>query len=207
MDFQKSKLAFSCVILLGLFCFNGNSAWSAPGQNEPEEKTDKNNNSVQISNEQNKFGHKALKVRIQIHASPSLVFDAIKDNRAADPDVQYSKFTQITINQKLLEQKYVSIPILGSTTCTLMVEESLNKRIDYNLVKSDRLSEFEGSWVITKGSSDECTTLELSNHLKLKFPIPQKLIDSFSAPKMKERIKLVKELAESKQKIQIASTD
>ncbi len=142
-------------------------------------------------------------MQIYIEAAPELVWEAIKENRLGDPDVQYSKFTDISDTERLLEQKYTSIPLFGATTCTLKLDENPNKRIDYNLIKSDRIKEFEGSWVLTQKSSDS-TMLELSNHLKLHLPIPQRILDAFAVPKMKARLLWVKQLAESKNRNQLA---
>lgn len=157
--------------------------------------------------ERNKFGHHALNLKIHINAPASLVWQAIRENRNSDPDVEYSKITELSETQRILEQKYKSLPVFGSTTCVLQLNESIHKRIDYNLIKSDRLSEFEGSWILTASENGQTTELELSNHLKLNLPIPQRLIDAFAAPKMKARISWVKALAESKQKQQIASIE
>ncbi len=158
-----------------------------------------------VTSMKNQYGHKALKVRIKINATPKYVWEAVRENRLADPDVQYSKITQINECQKTVEQKYHSIPIFGATTCVMRVDEQNQKRIDFILLKSDRLAEFEGSWELIPSADEKSTTLELSNHLKLNAPIPQKLVDAFAAPKMKARVLFVKELAESKQQVQIAA--
>ena len=163
-------------------------------------------NEVLVSTEKNKFGHKALKASIKINASPKLVWEAITAHRESDPDVAFSKITYISESEKVLEQKYVSLPVLGATTCTLHLNEELYKRIDYHLTKSDRISAFEGSWILSSQDGDS-TELELTNHLKLHMPIPQKIVDAFSAPKLKARLAHVKQLAEAKRQTQIASRD
>lgn len=170
----------------------------------PNCKTEKGE--MTVSTERNKFGHKALKATVKINASPKLVWEAITAHRDSDPDVAFSKMTYISETEKLLEQKYVSLPVLGATTCTLHLNEELYKRIDYQLAKSDRISEFEGSWVLSSQDGDS-TELELTNHLKLHMPIPQKLVDAFSAPKLRARLAHVKHLAESKRQAHIASKD
>ena len=176
-----------------------------PCEKKIEQK--KNSEQVQVVSAKNKYGHHALTVQIVINAPANLVWEAIRENRLSDPDVQYSKFTAINESERMLEQKYTSLPIFGSTTATLKLEEELHKRIDYNLIKSDRLSEFEGSWVLSPSEDQHSTTLELSNHLKLNIPVPQRIIDAFAAPKMKTRVMWVKNLAENKNKMQIASRE
>lgn len=180
-----------------LFAFNASALAlpSSKGESAPLKPT----------HERNCFGHKSLTMRIVINAPADLVWDAIRENRLSDPDVQYSKSTPLSETVRILEQKYVAIPIFGATTCKLKVEENKLRRIDYNLISSDRLKEFEGSWILASSEEPGQTELCLSNHLKLNLPIPQRLIDAFAEPKMKARLLWVKELAESKKKLQIAS--
>ena len=167
----------------------------------------KDKHEMAVSTEKNKFGHRALKAHIVIKASPKLVWDAIRDHRDSDPDVQYSKITVLSEREHLLEQKYTSLPVFGAATCTLKLEEDKYKRIDYSLLKSDRLKEFEGTWILSSDDGGETTKLELSNHLRLQLPIPQRLVDAFAGPKLKSRLALVKHLAESKRQSQIASNE
>lgn len=157
-----------------------------------------------ISESKNIYGHRALRIRVLINASPLVVWQAIRDARNDDPDVQYSKITQINQTERILEQKYIALPFVGATTCVLKVEEDTGKRVDYRLMKSDRLAEFEGSWVLTPVQDDKATVMELSNHIKLKFPLPQKLVDVFANKKLKMRALFVKNKAEAKQ-LQVAS--
>jgi hypothetical protein len=192
-------------LAIGLFTITQSNVLAEPCEKKSEQK--KNAEQLQVVSAKNKYGHHALTVQIVINAPPNLVWEAIRENRLADPDVQYSKFTAINETERMLEQKYTSLPIFGATTCTLRLEEELHKRIDYNLIKSDRLSEFEGSWVLSPSEDQHSTTLELSNHLKLNIPVPQRLIDAFAAPKMKTRVMWVKNLAENKNKMQIASRE
>lgn len=203
---MKARFVSSIVFAIAtLVCSGQTTALAEPCAGDKTASRETVSDQPQVSSEKNSFGHKALKVQIKINAPPGLVWDAIRENRAADPDVQYSKFTRISDTQRMVEQKYTSIPIFGATTCVLQVNEDVNKRIDYNLVKSDRLSEFEGSWILTYNESEHCTILALSNHLKLNLPLPQRLIDAFAAPKMKARVQWVKTLAENKNRMQIAS--
>ncbi|MBY0357554.1 MAG: SRPBCC family protein [Candidatus Obscuribacterales bacterium] len=144
-------------------------------------------------------GHKMLTIKIVINASPQVVWQAIREAREDDPDVQYSKITQISETQRILEQKYVALPVVGSTTCVIKVEESSGRRVDYKLMQSDRLAEFDGSWVLTPIQEQRATVLEISNHIRLKFPLPQKIVDIFASKKLKTRAEFVKRQAEAAQ--------
>lgn len=138
-----------------------------------------------------------IKMSILVHASAANVWHAICDNRDDDPDVKYSKITKINDTAHLLEQKYGSIPFFGSTTCVLHIEEEPFKRIDYKLVRSDSLSHFSGTWHLTPCADGKSTMVEVSNQIKLKFPLPQKLVDGFARHKLKSRAMLVKNSAEA----------
>lgn len=172
-----------------------------------DEQKDKEKQELNVTTEKNKFGHRALKSHVIINASPKVVWDAIREHRDSDPDVQYSKMTILSEKEHLLEQKYTSLPVFGAATCTLKLEEEKYKRIDYCLLKSDRLKEFEGTWILSSEDGGESTKLELSNHLRLHLPIPQRLIDAFAGPKLKSRLAFVKKLAETKRQSQIASKE
>lgn len=151
----------------------------------------------------NAEGHRMISVRILVNANQRLVWQTIRDSRQDDPDVQYSKITQVSDTEKILEQKYVALPVFGATTCVMKVNEDMGKRVDYKLIKSDRLAEFEGSWILTQAGENK-TMMELSNHIKLKLPVPQKLVDMFTGKKLAARALFVKTKAESAQ-LSIAS--
>jgi hypothetical protein len=140
---------------------------------------------------------KSIRITMVVNASTDNVWHAICDNRDDDPDVQYSKITKISDTERLLEQKYVSIPFVGSTTCVLHIAENPGKRIDYELVRSEHLSAFGGTWILSPSEDGRSTTVEVSNHLKLKFPLPQKIVDGFAKHKLKARVELVKQQAEA----------
>lgn len=140
---------------------------------------------------------KAIRVRMVINASATNVWKAIRDTRSDDPDVKFTKITWINDTQRILEQKYVSVPFLGATTCVLHVSEDPLKRIDYELVRSEHLSEFNGTWLLSEAADGRSTVIEVSNHLKLKFPLPQKIVDAFTRHKLKSRVQMVKESAEA----------
>lgn len=139
--------------------------------------------------------HKGIKLRMVVNATANSVWHAICDNNDNDPDVKYSKITRISDTERLLEQKYAA-PFLGSTTCVLRINEDHLKRIDYELVRSDCLAKFAGMWVLSPGPDGKSTIVEVSNQIKLKFPMPQKIVDTFAKRKLKSRALLVKKVAE-----------
>jgi hypothetical protein len=140
---------------------------------------------------------KSIKITMLVNASTKSVWHAICDNRDDDPDVQYTKITKISETERLLEQKYVSIPFVGATTCVLHIAEEPGKRIDYELVRSEHLASFGGTWVLSPTEDGKSTIVEVSNHIKLKFPMPQRIVDGFAKHKLKARVEMVKQQAEA----------
>lgn len=160
-------------------------------------------NSVISTNERTTSGDRAVKARILIMAPPSIVWDSVHKERSHDPDIEYSKVIERQDeNKSTLEQKFVLLPIVGSATCLMSNDEIPLQRIDYRLLKSDRnFKAMDGSWVLSPYNDGRSTILELTVHLQLSFPIPQAIVDSFSARKLDKRLHNVKDTAETAEKV------
>ncbi len=133
--------------------------------------------------------------KVEIRASTERVWDAVHEERAHDPDLTYSKALQRKDNRVLLEQKFNSLPVIGSATCLLVQEETPLKRIDYKLVRSDKFKDLCGSWVL-EANPDGTTTLELYSHLDTGLPYSKGIINSVLRDKIKKRLARVKAAAE-----------
>ena len=136
------------------------------------------------------------KSEIEINASPEVVWDAVHQQRASDPDIAYSKVIQEKDNRILLEQKYNALPIIGEATCLMVQEETPLKRIDYKMVRSDKFKAMSGSWILKPVSSGK-TILELRSLLDTGLPYSQLVINSLLQEKIVKRLNRVKLAAES----------
>lgn len=133
---------------------------------------------------------------ILINAPAHLVWQAIHEQRKTDPDLAYSKVISKDGSSTVLEQKFVLLPVIGSSICTMSNEEQPLRRIDYKLLKSDRFKAMEGSWVLTPVDS-KSTVLELSSFLDLGIPGSRSIINAVTARKLERRLHAVKCSAET----------
>jgi hypothetical protein len=153
-----------------------------------------------VSSEQKPNGHKWVKARILINASPHIVWDTVHEERKKDPDLSYSKIlSQESETQATLEQKFALIPVIGTATCVMSNVEVPFERIDYAMLSSDRFKALEGSWVLVPGSEPNQTYLELSSYVDMGLPIPRGMVDGITAKKLQRRLANVRTMAEATQ--------
>lgn len=131
-----------------------------------------------------------------ISASPDVVWDTIKQQRLLDPDLEYSKTISRSGNNAVIEQKFRGIPVWGSTTNVLSERETPNTRVDYQLVRSDKLKRLEGSWVLSPAADGKSTRLSLSTLLDVGIPFTGGLAKKIATRMVNRRLTNVKTLAE-----------
>ena len=119
-----------------------------------------------------------------VKAPAEIVWKEIHESRKKDPDLAYSRVLERSFDEETYEEKFVLIPILGSATCVLKDREVPLRRIDYQLIKSDRFKAMEGSWVLIPAEDGQLTILELTSRIDLGLPIPQSFVDNNLAKKI-----------------------
>jgi len=160
----------------------------------------KNHPEAVVSTEKKANGHRWVKAKILINASPHVVWETVHEERKKDPDLCYSKIlSQDSETQATLEQKFALIPVIGTATCVMRNVEVPYERIDYDMVKSDHFKAFEGSWVLSPGHDQEQTYLELSSYCDMGLPIPRGMIEGITAKKLQRRLSNVRDMAEAQQ--------
>lgn len=138
-----------------------------------------------------------VKGKVTIKAPPSTVWYSVHEERKNDPDLAYSKvLEQHSEHEATLEQKFVLLPMLGSSVCVMKNSEIPLKRIDYYLLRSDHFKAMEGSWVLTPSADGKSTILELNSHIDLGMPVPRWFINSTLSKKIDRRLNHVKDMAE-----------
>jgi hypothetical protein len=95
----------------------------------------------------------------------------------------------------LLEQKFNGMPIIGEAVCLLEQTETLNQRIDYKLVRSDKFKALRGSWILTE-LPDGITKLELHSVLNTGLPFSETIINHVLKGRINKRLERVKTSAE-----------
>lgn len=134
---------------------------------------------------------KGVSATVLIKAPAAAVWDSIGDTKHFD-----SKIDRRNPNEATVEQKFHVIPMLGETTAVIKVTAVPKQRIDYKLIKSDKLKDLSGSWTLTE-ISPTTTKLQLSSRVDLGLPVPHFLVNRFVAQKVRVRLQKVKKLAEA----------
>lgn len=164
----------------------------------PAEKAKLNSGDVVVGTQQKPSGRRWVAAKIQIKATPQVVWDAVHEERKTDPDIAYSKVLEEGKNELTLEQKFQLIPVIGTSVCVMKNTEVPGKRIDYYLLKSDRFKALEGSWVI-QPTEDGHTILELASYIDMGVPAPRSIIESVASKKLERRLDNVRKAAEKVQ--------
>lgn len=133
--------------------------------------------------------------QIEIKAPARIVWEAVHKERAEDPDLTYSKVVEKQGDKIMLEQKFNGMPIIGEAVCLLEQTETVNKRIDYKMVRSDKFKALRGSWILTD-LPDGITKLELHSVLNTGLPFSEHIINHVLKGRINKRLERVKASAE-----------
>lgn len=133
--------------------------------------------------------------QIEIKAPARIVWEAVHKERAEDPDLTYSKVVEKQGDTIMLEQKFNGMPIIGEAVCLLEQTETVNKRIDYKMVRSDKFKALRGSWILTE-LPDGITKLELHSVLNTGLPFSEHIINHVLKGRINKRLERVKASAE-----------
>jgi hypothetical protein len=137
---------------------------------------------------------------VVINAPPTVVWESIKQQRLLDPDMEYSKTLSRTGNSAVIEQKFRGIPVWGSTTNVISERETPMARVDYQLVRSDKLKKLEGSWVLSPAENGKSTRLSLSSFMDVGIPFTGGIAKKIATKMVTRRLTNVKALAEQTQR-------
>ena len=165
------------------------------------EKTKLSKGQVVIGTADKPNGRRWVTAKVKINAQPSIVWEAVHEERKTDPDLAYSKVLEESKgesgrNEQTLEQKFQLIPVLGTSVCVIKSTEDLHKRIDYHLLKSDRFKAVEGSWIL-QPVEDGCTVLELGSYIDIGVPAPRSFVENIAGKKLERRLNAVRKVAEN----------
>jgi hypothetical protein len=138
-----------------------------------------------------------MKKSIEVNASPEAIFRAIRSYRSADPENRTVKSE--ADGKAIIEEKFGGVPIVGHSMITYEETEVPFERIDYTLVHGDKLSKFEGAWVLTPSSDGKSTNVDLIADLDiaLVFPFKDQILNAQADQDMQRRLDYVKEMAEN----------
>jgi uncharacterized protein YndB with AHSA1/START domain len=138
-----------------------------------------------------------------INAPAKTVWDAI---RSPDLPMDHRKVLSVGDREAVVEETFDNLPVLHSSTCIIKETETPYRRIDYTMVKSDKLKALAGAWIINP-MKDGRTSVELQSSLDsgIHMPFARKIADDVAMKICRQRLSVVKEAAESTQH-RVAST-
>ena len=140
-------------------------------------------------------GRRWIKARVSIHAPKEVVWMSVRASRGCDPDLFHSSVLERSGHDATVQEK-MRLPLIGSEVYTVKVTPQPFERIDYKLVKSNRLKAYEGNWRFLAGDSDRSSILELEHHVRPAFFVPSFLLESFVGRRLERRLLNVKRFAE-----------
>ena len=104
--------------------------------------------------------HPMIVSSVIIKANPNLVWKTIRD-----PSLRkcfHRKVISSCDHKFVVEDTFDGLPIIGSATCVFNETEEPCERVEFVLVKSDKLKQFEGYWELTPINGGRETNLQLN---------------------------------------------
>jgi hypothetical protein len=140
---------------------------------------------------------------IWVNASPKACWDAIRNPASC---LDHRRIVCATTGNVLVEETYDNLPGINSCVCIFRESEQPMQWLNYRLVSSTRFKAMEGTWRLAPGQ-DGGTVVSLSSLLDtgIHLPFARKVADSLNTKKCKERLNLVKSIAETGEHQRIAS--
>lgn len=139
----------------------------------------------------------AISGSVLVNACPTVVFDAIKKSRYQEPARR--KVVQADDKSAVLEENFKGLPILGDVNCRYKEVEFGQKRIEYQILASDKFKSFDGAWEVEPVQDGKATLLKLSSHVESQIHVPfAKQITAVGTRKdIKRRLNHIKEFVEN----------
>lgn len=129
-----------------------------------------------------------------INAPVKAVWDAMRTLRRADPT--HRKILSSTAGDYVVEEKFENIPVIGDATCTYKEHEVPMQKLQYSMIKSDKLKAFDGEWILTPLGENK-TSLKLSSRTDagIRIPFAERITRARTAKQIARRLAEVKEIA------------
>jgi hypothetical protein len=139
-----------------------------------------------------------MSAAVVINASPEVVWSAVMRFRVQEPSQR--KVISAGDSFAVVEEKFMSLPLIGDASCIYVAKDEPYKRIAYRLLKSDQFTAFKGEWNLSKDASG-LTKLSISSLIdtKTKTPVARQLINQLSLQDMQRRLQIIKAMAENQQ--------
>lgn len=129
-----------------------------------------------------------------IDAPVKAVWEAMRTLRKNDPS--HRKVLSSSGGDYVVEEKFDNIPVLGNAVCTYKEHEVPMKKLEYSMIKSDKLKAFVGEWNLAP-AGDNKTKLELSSRTDagISIPFAGKITRGRTAKSIEKRLEEVRDIA------------
>ncbi len=145
---------------------------------------------------------KGVSNSLVVDAKPQFVYKAIQKARSAGG---VRRLVSYKNNQAVIEEHFDGLPLIGSAKCVYQENETSPTRIDYSLIESDKLSRFEGAWILTPQADGKTTvTLTSDTECGIKLPFADKLCSQSATKRVERRLHEIARAAEEEQKVACA---
>jgi hypothetical protein len=98
-------------------------------------------------------------------------------------------------NEAVVEQKFKSLPMLSAITILVKAKATPEERLDFDMIKCDRLKAFSGNYKLTEADKEK-TKVHLTMYVDPGLPVPRFLVNKFIEGKVKSRLRRLKNLVE-----------
>jgi hypothetical protein len=148
---------------------------------------------------------KGVSNTIVVNAKVQAVFHAIQQARTCGG---LRKLVSYKNSQAVIEEQFQGLPLIGSAKCVYQENEVSPSRIDYKMIESDKLSKFEGSWIL-KQETDGRTSVTLTSDTEcgLKLPFADRLCVQSATKRVDNRLHEIAKVAEAETRIAAESAD
>jgi hypothetical protein len=133
---------------------------------------------------------------IIIDAPQKAVFEGIQSSRLKEPD--HRKLVSHHNQVAVIDESFPELPVIGQAHCTYKEIEIPYKKIEFQMIKSDKLKAFEGYWELTPVDNGEKTEVKLRTFTEPKIWVPfvRELSSSSTIKDIHRRLKNLKHWTE-----------
>jgi hypothetical protein len=134
-----------------------------------------------------------------IDAPLKTVWEALRTERKNDP--AHRHIVSDKDGEYIVEEKFENIPVLGAATCIYKEHETPMKKLDYQMISSNKLKAFEGEWELSSTVDGRKTILKLSSHTDagLQMPFSGRITRDITMKSIKKRIDDIREIISTQQ--------
>ena len=144
--------------------------------------------------------HRGVESSIVVDAPPKIVFESIQNSRFKEPE--HRKLVSHHNQVALIEESFPELPVIGMAHCTYKEIEIPFRKIEFQMVKSDKLKAFEGYWELTPVDNGEKTEVKLRTFSEPKIWVPfvKELSSTSTIKDINRRLKNLKRWTEEEHK-------